>query len=116
MPCAHTNKNKSKCSLQNLTNRNLGLKISTITLKLEELPPKIQQRKSSDTPKNQNSTKSECSKTQKNASEGFLAIRVEYGRPKIYGPIVSAIVPTKAIFVDFTPKIEDLKESKNVQH
>ena len=29
---------------------------------------------------------------------------------------MSAIVLTKAIFVDFTPKIEDLKESKNVQH
>ena len=41
-----------------------------------------------------------------------MAIRVEYGRPKIYGPIVSAIVPTKAIFVDFTLKIEDLRESK----
>ena len=30
----------------------------------------------------------------------------------MYGPIVSAIVPTKAIFVDFTLKIEDLRESK----
>ena len=48
----------------------------------------------------------------KNASDGFLAIGVEYGRRKMYGPIVSAIVPTKAIFVDFTLKIEDLRESK----
>ena len=48
----------------------------------------------------------------KNASEGFLADWVDYGRRFMYGPIVSAIVPTKAIFVDFTPKIEDLRESK----
>ena len=34
------------------------------------------------------------------------------GRRNLHGPIVSAIVPTKAIFVDFTPKIEDLRESK----
>ena len=47
-----------------------------------------------------------------NACEGFLADWVDYGRRKMYGPIVSAIVPTKAIFVDFTPKIEDLRESK----
>ena len=51
-----------------------------------------------------------------NASEGFLANGVDNGRRFLHGPIVSAIVPTKAIFVDFTPKIEDLKESKNVQH
>ena len=30
----------------------------------------------------------------------------------MYGPIVSAIVSTKAIFVDFTAKIEDLMELK----
>ena len=47
-----------------------------------------------------------------NASEGFLADSVDYGRRKKCRPIVSAIVPTKAIFVDFTPEIEDLRESK----
>ena len=48
--------------------------------------------------------------------EGYGGFLADWGRRKMYGPIVSAIVPTKAIFVDFTPKIEDLKESKNVQH
>ena len=47
-----------------------------------------------------------------NASEGFLADKVEYGRRKKCRPIVSAIVLTKAIFVDLTSKIEDLRESK----
>ena len=41
-----------------------------------------------------------------------MANGVDNGRRFLHGPIVSAIVPTKAIFVDFTPKIEDLRESK----
>ena len=41
-----------------------------------------------------------------------MADKVEYGRRKKCRPIVSAIVLTKAIFVDLTSKIEDLRESK----
>ena len=40
--------------------------------------------------------------------EGYGGFLADWGRRKMYGPIMSAIVRTKAIFVDFTPKIEDL--------